>query len=109
LTGPDALQNRLLLLDLMDLIEEIGPGRADLRERRLAARYPELGPEERQQVLQYCDRFETAVWLCAKQVHEGGVEIGAGAACLAEQFPELDIDQIDRKLTRAMAAKRAAE
>lgn len=109
MTRRDALQDRLLLLDVMDLIEEIGTGRADLRERRLADRYPELGPEERQQVLQYCDHLETAVWLCAKQVHEGGVEIGAGAACLAEQFPELDVSQIDRQLTRALAARQAAE
>jgi len=93
----------------MGLIEEIGAARADVRERRLAQSYPELGPEERRRVLQYFDRFETAVWLCAKQVHEGGVEALAGAACLAEQFPELDIDQIDRKLARAMAAKGAAE
>jgi hypothetical protein len=93
----------------MDLIEEIGSGRADVRERRLADRYPELGSEERQQVLQYCDRLEAAVWLCAKQVREGGVEIQAGVACLAEQFPELDINQIDGKLTRAMAAKRVTE
>lgn len=46
----------------MDMIEEIGPGRTDVRERRLADRYPEL-----------------------------------------------DINQIDRELTRAMAARRAAE
>ncbi len=109
MTRGDALQDRLLLLDVMDLIEEIGPGRADLRERRLADRYPELGPEERRRILQYCDRLETAVWLCAKQVHEGGVEIHAGVACLAEQFPELDISQINGKLTRAMAARRAGE
>jgi|SRR5450830_990836 len=86
----------------MDMIEEIGPDRTDARERRLADRHPELPPEERQQVLQYCDRFETAAWLCAKQVREGGVEIQAGAACLAEQFRELDISRIDRALTRAM-------
>lgn len=88
----------------MDMIEEIGPGRTDARERRLVDRHPELRPEERHQVLQYCERFETAAWLCAKQVREGGVEIQASAACLAEQFPELDISQIDRGLTRAMYA-----
>ena len=50
----------------MGMIEEIGPGRADLRERRLADRHPELQPEKRQQVLQYCARFEAAAWLCVK-------------------------------------------
>lgn len=88
----------------MSMIEEIGPGRADLRERHLADRHPELQPEERQQVLQYCARFEAAAWLCVKQVREGGVTLEASAACLAEQFPELDIDQIDRGLSRAMRA-----
>src|SRR5450759_685375 len=66
LTGPGALRNRSLFRDAMGMIEEIGPGRADLRERRLADRYPELQPEKRQQVLQYCARFEAAAWLCVK-------------------------------------------
>jgi hypothetical protein len=42
------------------------------------------------------------VWLWVKQVREGGVTLKASTACLAEQFPEPDIDQVDRGLSRAM-------
>ncbi len=65
------------------MIDEIGSGHADLRERRLADRHPELRPEERQQVLHYCEQFERAAWLCAKQIREGGVTMQAGVGCLA--------------------------
>jgi hypothetical protein len=30
----------------------------------------------------------------------------AGAACLSEQFPELDLDQVDRGLAHAMRPER---
>ncbi len=105
MTEPDALRNRSLIRDAMDMIGEIAPVPADLRERRLADWHPELPPEERRQVLRYCERFETAAWMCAKQVREGGIRLQAGAACLAEQVPELDILQVNQGLSRAMRAE----
>lgn len=62
--------------------------------------HPQLGAGELRDVLLYCKQVEAAAWLCAKQVHEGGMTFDAGAACLAEQFPELDMDQVDRALGR---------
>ena len=74
------------------------------RERRLADLHPTADPEEIHDAVSYCRRAEKEAEICAEQVREGRMTRDSAAACLAEQFPDLDTDQLRATLGRAIGA-----
>jgi hypothetical protein len=71
-------------------------------ERRLADRHPDRDPAEILDAVSHCGQAIAEAEVCAEQVREGRLSRDAAAACLAEQFPDLDLDQLRSALELAI-------
>lgn len=95
------MRSRALLRDAVDVVQTLAANAATTRERRIEELHPGASPSEIQEVLHYCRRVETEAGVCAEQIRELRLTPDAALACLAEQFPELDMDQVRRALELA--------
>ena len=89
------------------LLETAAPPSADLEER-LARTHPGLESGQARAVLSHCSHAVLAAKTCAEQVEEGRLTPERAIACLAEQFPDLDTDQLRLAIDRGRSVKGGA-
>ena len=104
--GGTLMHDRFLLRDAMDAVLAPGWAATAGREQRLAEMQPERSAAEIREAFVYCGRAEAEAAVCADQVRQARLTFDSALACLAEQFPELDVDQLRRAFDLAIGRSR---
>lgn len=93
--------DRRVVRDAMEMLLEAAAPPSSRLEERLARTHPELEIVRARAVLTHCSHAMFEARTCAEQVEEGRLTPERAIACLAEQFPDLDMDHLRLAIDQA--------
>lgn len=97
--------DRRVVRDAMEIFLEAASPPHSRLEERLAKAHPELESGQARAVLSHCSRAMFAAKTCAEQVEDGRLTPERAIACLAEQFPDLEMDQLRLAIDQARSPR----